>query len=277
MPPAGNQRERIARLEARLLDVESRVRNIPDRVGQRLASRQLRLARTAEWAASYPAAPTGGAAPANQYGIIFLDGTFDEAADGDEAATYQDRSGDARVVAHNVAASPVYVPEDTEIVVRSDGNGRWWFDLGYPGQAAAITFTLDVDLADTDATVDVTVTAFRRGTDPDEAAAGLTIKNELEFSGDSGDEGYAEWDGSDYLIYALETETIRWIKFNLDTALLDTDLTKSVTVLSFVGPDPGTTVTVKNAMGFEGDLNADGYAVWDGTDYVIFQLPCPSS
>lgn len=72
------------------------------------------------------------------------------------------------------------------------------------------------------------------------------------------------------------------IVFTLPSALSSSDASKaSCTVTRVIsGTSPGATVTVQNELGFAGDTDGMGYAVWDPTfnsgagGWLIWQLEC---
>lgn len=86
-------------------------------------------------------------------------------------------------------------------------------------------------------------------------------------------------DAEETVVGLVERGTLaRWIAFTLNEPLAEGDGSVEVTVTSYhEGSDPGTTLTVGNALGFEGDTGAAGYALWTGNDdsYAIVQMVCP--
>lgn len=71
-----------------------------------------------------------------------------------------------------------------------------------------------------------------------------------------------------------------WITFTTAAALLATDASQAScpVVLVWEGPDPGSTVTVYNELGFEADAGVDGYAKKCAADgkWKIVIIPCPA-
>ena len=72
----------------------------------------------------------------------------------------------------------------------------------------------------------------------------------------------------------------RRITFTTASALLASDASQDDCPVALVwyGPDPGTTVTVYNELGFQADAGVDGYADYSPPDdkWKIIIIPCPA-
>ena len=190
MPPQGNVNHRLDALERQLLQVQHVQNQQPCRDGIPGAPRQVRLAKTITTGGSYPTAP------ADTYGIIFLDGTF-TTTQGNNGETMTDRQSSALVTAHSIDGR--YYPTGSYVWV-ARLNHKWWIIDGPGGQEKArfIEFTLPSALALTDASkASCPVVAFWGGYDP---GSTVTVYNyadvagNYQWEGDNGAHGYAVWD-----------------------------------------------------------------------------------
>lgn len=141
-----------------------------------------------------------------------------------------------------------------------------------------IEFTVDADLAPTDATAACTVAAFHDGIDPDPDTAGLTIHFDLAYDAHEDNAGVAVL-GSDGNYHCRHIDQkARWIEITVTGALTAGPKTQACVVTAFhLGSDPGTPQTVHFDLKFESDSGGVGIATL-GSDgnYHCRNIDCPT-
>ena len=134
---------RLNDLESQVADLRRQIERDARRNARLVAPRQVRTAITCAISASYPTAP------ADTYGIKFLDSTFTETA-GDQTPTDTNRSATYQRIAHD-RMSGRFLSEGTVVEVYEQNNRWWivhadqllaWLELDaalHPGSSAAAT------------------------------------------------------------------------------------------------------------------------------------------
>jgi hypothetical protein len=115
----GPPEEQLATLEAMYRDLRKDLDQIRSAVAGMQSKKFVRLARITN-------APISGD---NTYAIMFLDGTFTEAA-GNQTPTYSNRQNAAAGFAHNIITSPSTPPAQNDVILVWRWSDRWWFERG---------------------------------------------------------------------------------------------------------------------------------------------------